>query len=273
VSTWLFFALLGIGTGALYAAFAASVIVVYRGSGVVNFAVGALAMIPAMVFAELRISGDLVLPVVIVPNRFALGDPIDVGPAAAIALVVGLGVAAIVYPLVIRPLRSAPPVTALVATVGLTLVLQSLAVKAFGNVTLRTPTMLPTDVVQLLDRPYPIDRVWMLATVVVLASVVAVTYRATRFGLATRAAFLNEKGAVLLGLEPARLGLYNWMFAAGVSGVVGIIGSSLGFVRYRSPCSRRWRSAASKRSLSTSSLSARFRGFSSVESARLCRSW
>jgi branched-chain amino acid transport system permease protein len=230
VSTWLFFALLGIGTGALYAAFAASVIVVYRGSGVVNFAVGALAMIPAMVFAELRISGDLVLPVVIVPNRFALGDPIDVGPAAAIALVVGLGVAAIVYPLVIRPLRSAPPVTALVATVGLTLVLQSLAVKAFGNVTLRTPTMLPTDVVQLLDRPYPIDRVWMLATVVVLASLVAVTYRATRFGLATRAAFLNEKGAVLLGLEPARLGLYNWMFAAGVSGVVGIIGSSLGGV-------------------------------------------
>jgi branched-chain amino acid transport system permease protein len=230
VSIWLFFALLGIGTGALYAAFATSVIVVYRGSGVVNFAVGALAMVPAMVFAELRISGDLVLPVVIVPHRFELGDPLDVVPAALIALAVGMAVAAIVYPLVIRPLRSAPPVTALVATVGLTLVLQSLAVLSFGNVTLRTPTMLPTDVVALLGRPYPIDRVWMLATVLILAVGVAVTYRATKFGLATRAAFLNEKGAVLLGLEPARLGLYNWMFAAGVAGIVGIIGSSLGGV-------------------------------------------
>ena len=51
MSTWALFALLGVGTGALYAALAMGLIVAYRGSGVVNFAVGAMAMIPAVVYA------------------------------------------------------------------------------------------------------------------------------------------------------------------------------------------------------------------------------
>ena len=230
MSDWAFYALLGVGTGAMYAAFSMSVIITYRGSGVVNFAVGALAMIPSMVFAELRRSGDLVLPVVWVPNRIALGDPPGFVVAAAIALAVGLVLAGIVYLLVIRTLRTAPPVTMLVATIGLTLVLQAVAVKGFGNVTLRAPSILPSTVVELDGRAFPVDRLWLLATVVLIAVAVVITYRATRFGIATRAAFLNEKGAILLGLEPARLGLYNWLFASALAGSVGIVGSSLGGV-------------------------------------------
>jgi branched-chain amino acid transport system permease protein len=230
VNDWAFYGLLGIGTGAMYAAFAMSVIITYRGSGVVNFAVGAMAMIPAMVFAELRKSGDLVIPVIIIPRRYSLGEPMGLFPAAAIGLLVGMVVATIIYVLVIRLLRSAPPVTALVATVGLTLVLQALAVKGFGNVTLRVQSILPADVIRLGGRAFPVDRLWLLGTVCVLALAVVVVYRATRFGIATRAAFLNEKGAILLGLEPARLGLYNWLFASALAGVVGIIGSSLGGV-------------------------------------------
>ena len=230
MSTWAFYALLGVGTGAMYAAFSMSVIITYRGSGVVNFAVGAMAMIPSMIFAELRRSGDLVLPLVLLPRRFSLGGPIAPVPAAVIALTVGTILSAIIYILVIRSLRSAPPVTALVATVGLTLVLQALAVKGFGNVTLRVGPILPQKVVQLGSRPFPVDRLWLLATVYVLAVGVMFVYRATRFGIATRAAFLNEKGAILLGLNPTRLGLYSWLFASTLGGAVGIVGSSLGGV-------------------------------------------
>jgi branched-chain amino acid transport system permease protein len=189
-----------------------------------------MAMIPAMIFAELRRTGDLVLPVVIVPRRYSFGEPLPTLPAAILALTVGTLVSVVIYFLVIRALRSAPPVTALVATVGLTLVLQALAVKGFGNVTLRAGSILPRDVVQLGGRAFPVDRLWLLATVCVLAIGAVVVYRFTRFGIATRAAFLNEKGAILLGLEPARLGLYNWVFASMLAGSVGIIGSSLGGV-------------------------------------------
>ncbi len=230
MGTWAFYALLGVGTGAMYAAFSMSVIITYRGSGVINFAVGALAMIPAMVFAELRNTGDLVLPVIFLPRRWSLGEPMDLVPAALVALAVGLVVSALIFVTVIRSLRSAPPVTMLVATVGITLVLQALAVKGFGNASLRSPAIMPDTVVELAGRPFPVDRVWLLGVVVILAIAVVGVYRGTRFGIATRASFLNEKGAILLGLEPARLGLYNWLFATALAGSVGIIGSSLGGV-------------------------------------------
>ena len=135
MNDWAFYALLGVGTGAMYAAFSMSVIITYRGSGVVNFAVGAMAMIPSMIFAELRRTGDLVLPLVLLPRRFSLGEPLAAVPAAIIAMTVGMILSAIIYVVVIRSLRTVPPVTALVATVGLTLELQGLAVKGFGNVT------------------------------------------------------------------------------------------------------------------------------------------
>jgi branched-chain amino acid transport system permease protein len=230
MSTWAFFALLGVGTGAMYAAFSMSVIITYRGSGVINFAVGAMAMIPAMVFAELRRSGDLVLPLVFVPRRWSLGEPLGLWSAALLAMAVGLAVSGVVFATVIRTLRTAPPVTMLVATVGVTLILQALAVKNFGNANLRSPGILPDEVIQVFGRPIPVDRFYLLALVLILGAGLVALYRGTRFGIATRAAFLNEKGAILLGLEPARLGAYNWLLASALAGTIGIIGSSLGGV-------------------------------------------
>jgi branched-subunit amino acid ABC-type transport system permease component len=230
METYIFFALLGVGTGAMYGAFAVSLIITYRGCGVVNFATGAMAMFPTLVFVELRSTGDLVLPLVVVPSRFSLGSQISFFPALLIALTVGSLLAAVIYVLVIRPLRSSPPVTMMVATVGLALAIQGVAVKSFGNVTVRGEKILPDHVIELFGRPFPVDRLWILAAVLFLTLVVAAAYRLTRFGLATRAAFLNEKGALLLGLEPARLGFYNWVFASLVASTIGILGSSLGGV-------------------------------------------
>ncbi|MEL6891530.1 MAG: ABC transporter permease [Actinomycetota bacterium] len=230
MTTWVVFALLGVGTGAMYAALAVGLIVAYRGSGVVNFAVGAMAMIPAVIYAELRTTGDLILPVVVVPNRYAIGGPMEPVPATAIAVAVSAVVSVVVYLLVVRPLRSAPRVTMLVATVGLTIVLEALAVKSFGNRVVRTPSVLPDGDVTVFGRIIPVDRFVIVGVVVVLATVVHLTLRHTRFGLATRAAFLDEKGAILLGLDPSRLGLYNWLFGSTVAAIVGILASSLGGV-------------------------------------------
>jgi branched-chain amino acid transport system permease protein len=230
IETYIFFALLGVGTGAMYGAFAVSLIITYRGCGVVNFATGAMAMFPTLVFVELRATGDLVLPLVVVPSRFSLGSQIALLPALLIALSVGSLLAAVIYVMVIRPLRSSPPVTMMVATVGLALAIQGVAVKTFGNVTVRSKKVLPDRVIELFGRPFPLDRLWILAAVFLLTLLVAAAYRLTRFGLATRAAFLNEKGAILLGLEPSRLGLYNWVFASSVASAIGILGSSLGGV-------------------------------------------
>ena len=230
MSVWLVFALLGVGTGSLYAAFAIAIIIVYRGSGVVNFAVGAMAMIPAIVYAELRATGDLVLPVVVIPDRYDLGSPWGFWPASIAGLLVGMVFTLVAERLVFRRLRGAPAVTCLVATVGLTVVAQGLMVRAAGAGTRRTPAILPNDVIDVFGRPFPVDRLWITGVVLLLGAGVAAGYRRTRFGIATRAAFLNEKGAILLGLDPRRLGQINWLIATLVAGTTGILASSLGGV-------------------------------------------
>ena len=86
MTAWLLFPLLGLGAGAVYAALAIGVILVYRGSGVVNLAQGAMAMFPAIVFVRLRTAGELVLPVFGIPGRIDVGDPWPVLPAFAMAI-------------------------------------------------------------------------------------------------------------------------------------------------------------------------------------------
>ena len=219
----LFFLLLGLGTGSMYAALALGVIVVHRGTGVVNFALGAQAMFPAIVYAELRNSGDLLLPVVGIPARYGLGGPWGFLPAAALAIVVGAAISAAAYLLVFRPLRDAQPLTVVVATVALVIVLQGLALRSFGSQTVRTPSILPRSNIDLSGRSLPVDRLWMTLVVAVMAVLLTVLYRRTRFGIATRAGAENERGAVLLGFDLVRLGILNWMLAAVIVGSVGIL--------------------------------------------------
>lgn len=218
-----FFLVLGLGSGAFYAALALGVIVVHRGTGVVNFALGAQAMYPAVVYAELRTSGDLLLPVIVLPNRYGLGDPLPFPAAFAIALAVGAMVSAVAYLVVFRPLRQAQPLTVIVATVGVVIVLQGLALRSFGAETVRTPPILPRSNINLLGRPLPVDRLWLTAGVVAVAFVLTVVYRRTRFGLATRAAAESERGAVFLGYDLVRLGTLNWMLASLIVGTIGIL--------------------------------------------------
>ena len=195
MSDLVLFAFLGLATGSMYGALALGVVVVHRGTGVVNFALGAQAMFPAVVYAELRTTGDLILPVVFVPDRYALGAAMGLLPAAAIAMVVGALISVVAYLVVLRPLRDAPPLNVIVATVGMVIVLQALAVRSFGSRTVKTPSILPRSSIEVFGRIVPADRLWMAAVVLAVATLLGALYNRTRFGLATRAGASSEKGA------------------------------------------------------------------------------
>ena len=99
----------------------------YRASGVVNFAHAAMGMYVAFAYFEFRETGDLVLPILGLPARVHL----LARPTLATALVVRrssspslLGL--VVYGLVFRPLRQAPPLARVVASLGLLLYLQEI---------------------------------------------------------------------------------------------------------------------------------------------------
>ncbi len=227
MAAWLLFPLLGLAAGAVYAAIAIGVILVYRGSGVVNLAAGAMAMFPAVVFVRLQTTGELVLPIVGLPGRIGLGDPWPVLPAVVVAVAMGALIGALAYLLIFRYLRDSPPITRLVASVGLTIVLQGAAVTQVGTTTERAEPILPDRLIEVQGSVLPTDRFWLVGVVVLIGSAVAALYRFTRFGLATRAAAENAKGAILMGKSPSRLGLGNWVLAAVVASVAGILMSPI----------------------------------------------
>jgi branched-subunit amino acid ABC-type transport system permease component len=224
MTDYILFLLLGIGTGAVYAALATGLVLVYRGSGIVNFAQGAIAMYVAYIFAALRESGDLVVAIPGLPKRISLAsEGMAVLPAMVIALVAALVLGALIYQLVFRPLRHAPNLAKIVATIGLTLVLQAVVVLRFGADPVAVGPILPSGPLDLLGITIPADRLWLAGLVVLSAAALALVFRLTRFGLATRAAAENEKGALLLGYSPDRLAVVNWMLASAVAGMGGIL--------------------------------------------------
>ena len=100
--------LLGLGNGGVYAALALALVITYRASGVVNFATGAIALYVAYTYAGLR-RGELLVPVPGLPKTVDVGGELGFAPAVAISLVVGAALGGLLYVLVFRPLRDAPP--------------------------------------------------------------------------------------------------------------------------------------------------------------------
>src|SRR6476646_7654385 len=105
MSQLLLFALLGLGLGSLIAGIGLAIVVAFRGSGVVNLATGAIAMLGAYVFYDLRTAGKLLLPPIpFAPHRLSLGDPWPTLPAMLGALAVCAVTGALFDILVLRRL-------------------------------------------------------------------------------------------------------------------------------------------------------------------------
>jgi branched-chain amino acid transport system permease protein len=218
------FLLLGLGGGAVIAALAIGLLLTYRASNVVNFAHAAVGMWIAYTFFGLRANGDLILPVIGLPDRVSL-LPEGYRFSWATALVITFALAALygllIHLLVFRPLRDAPALARVVSSLGLFLYLLAMAesrVAAQSAATSRPERLLGDDVVHLLGVAVPQDRLWLLAIVVAVTLALVVVFRSTRFGLATRGAAETEKGAVLLGYSPDRLAAINWMISTVLAG-------------------------------------------------------
>lgn len=224
METYLLFALIGLGAGAVYAGLSLGLVVVFKGTGVVNFAQGALAMWGAYVYSELRSSGDFVLPLVGIPHRVRLSETaIPVAPALLIGVASAAGVALVAQLLVFRPLRSAPQLAKLVASVGVMLSLQAIAALEFGSEQRVVRGFLPSGRVQLAGLAIPVDRFFLAGLAIAAALVLWAWFRFARLGLAIRAAAENERAASLAGFSPDRLAAAAWVVSGALAGLFGIL--------------------------------------------------
>src|SRR5436190_13153164 len=202
------YAALGLGAGALISSIALGVVLIYRGSGVINLAVGAIAMIGAYLFWSFKTG--------------YFGFTLSSTPAYVLTLVCMAVFGVLIELTIFRPLRNTAPLAKLAASLGLLLVLESAMIVIFGNSLKSAPSVLPTDTTTIFDRVVPIDRFLLAGIVIVTAAVLAALYRWTPFGLSTRAASENEVSAMLIGLSPSRLAVTNTVLACVAAGGLGV---------------------------------------------------
>ena len=220
--THLVFLLLGLGNGAVFGALALALVLTYRSSGVLNFGTSAIALHAAYTYALLR-QGKLLLLVPGLPVSVDIGDPLGLVPALLITLVVSALFGLVLYLLIFRPLRTAPPVAKAVAALGVSLVVSGVIAERMGTVPVAVKPIFPTELWKFGDLRMSSDRVYFALTILLVAALLGLIFRYTRFGLATRASAETERGAYVSGLSPDRVAAYNWMLSSAIAGLSGIL--------------------------------------------------
>jgi branched-chain amino acid transport system permease protein len=195
--------------GGLYALGAIGIVLVWRGSGIVNFAQAELGGVAAVVAIELV-------------NQYE----VTYYAAVAIGLVLAAIVGWLVELLVIRRFRKAPRLILTVATIGVAQVLAGLALlipllwSGLGAGRFTTPF----SATFTLD-PVVFDGNHVLVLVVVPVVLFGLAWflRSTDYGIGIRAAADNDDRANLLGLPTRRLSSLVWVLAAVLSAITVIL--------------------------------------------------
>jgi ABC-type branched-subunit amino acid transport system ATPase component/ABC-type branched-subunit amino acid transport system permease subunit len=205
------FALLGLGAGAAYALLGQGIVLIYRGSGLLNFAQGGIAMVSAQIFYGLR-----------------EGHHVSAAVAMVSALGVAGGIGAVMQLVVLRRLKNASSLARTMSTLallGVTLGVGTVAWNASGQSTGRVVTgILPTGTFNFGDGlVIGQDRIVLLGLALVLTIGCWQIYQRTRYGLATSAIAENQQAAVALGWSSDFIATMNWVVGSVLAGIAGIV--------------------------------------------------
>ena len=210
---------LGVVQGAVNALLGAGIVAVYRGTGVINFAHGAMAMVSTYVFATLV---DHHAPSL-------LGIPL----AALLAVLVGIALGVIVDVAVMRPLARQSALVRIIATLGVLYVLQSFALLVWGGATRSVPQLFPLGAHSLGPVDLSNNELGIVVVAVLLAVAVTLFYYRTRFGTAIRAVSSSRDAATLSGIRVKWVTAASWALGGATGAVAGmLVAPSLGLNSY-----------------------------------------
>ncbi len=200
------FAILGLGIGAAYTLLGQGLVLIYRGSGVLNFAQGAYAMVGAYIFYELHDNHN---------DSFVVSFVIAVSAVGILGMLTHL--------LIMRPLRQASSLVRLVATLGVLTVIEGIATIRYSSTLIQVPSSLPQTVINIFGAAVPVDQLWLLLIAVAISAVLYLASRFTTLGLATTAAAENQRAASSLGWSPDVFAAATWGLGGALAAVAGIL--------------------------------------------------
>ncbi len=195
----------GWATGSLYAALAIAVVLIYRSTGIVNFAQGELAMFSTFIAWGL----------------LQAGLPLGLALLATLALSFVGGM--LIERVVIRPVEGGEVLTLVIVTLGLFILVNSGAgwIWGFGNRSF--PSLFRDDRVDIAGVGIPVESIGIVAVLITVVGILFVIFPRTKVGLAMRAVAMNPDSSRLVGISVGRTLMIGWGIAALVGALAGAL--------------------------------------------------
>lgn len=200
----------GLFVGAIYALFAVGLVVIYKGSGIINFAHGEVGMIGTFLFTGLYVDR---------------GVNILLAVTAGVLLSAAVGI--IVERVVARPLGGQSPTTAMIGTFAVSGILLAIAVSIWGVYPRLQPAFITGPPFHFAS--VYISRQQLLAGLSAIGLMLALSafYGKTWLGFTMRASAMNPTGAQIVGIRVNRLSMLTWALGSALAAFAGILVSPL----------------------------------------------
>lgn len=196
----------GVANGAIYGLLAVGIVLVYKGSRVLNFAqgeFGTFALYIAWFFIERQ------------------GWPWLAGAGVAVLAVVAIGLT--FERVVIRPMGDAPPLSFAVATIGLLFLLAAVEFKVWGPSPQVLDPLVTGRGVELAGFVVTPHHLIAIFGVAAIALGLAAFFRLSRFGLGVLAVAEDRRTARLMGVRAARVSVFVWGAAAAIGAIAALV--------------------------------------------------
>jgi branched-chain amino acid transport system permease protein len=228
VDTFLQQVINGLTLGCVYAVVALGYTMVYGIIQLINFAHGEVVMIGCMVaFSVIVAIAPTGMPALVIVG-------IGILAAVPVCMAVGYTVERVAY----RPLRNAPRLAPLITAIGVSIILQHLALLVWSRNLIAFPQIVKLELYHFGSDPNAaaisnIQIAIIITSVAMMAGLIALVYK-TKMGIAMRAVSQNPQVAGLMGVDINKVISFTFVIGAGLGAVAGVmVGSYYGIAHYQ----------------------------------------
>jgi branched-chain amino acid transport system permease protein len=198
----------GIGNGVVYASLALALVLIYRTTGLLNFAQGEMALFSTYITWRLTEAG------------------LGIWPALIASMAISFVGGALLERVLIRHFEQSSPLTLLIVTIGLFLAFNSVAQLIWGSDTKQVPTAFGDKVWDVHGVPISAANLGLVA--VLAAECIAMWFllQRTKLGLGLRAVASNTESSQLVGISSGTMLMIGWAIAAALGALAGVMAIS-----------------------------------------------
>ena len=198
----------GVARGSIYSLLALALVVVFRGTGSLNFAQGEMALFTTYLASTVALSG------------------LPVWSSILVAILVGFVIGAVIERILIQPMEQRSSFSVVVVSIGLFLLFNGADQFFWGPDARSFPSLFPDDpddFFRLAGAPVRWERAGLFAVLLIVAGGLWLLFNRTKLGLAMRATAANTESARLVGIRVGRVRMFSWGLAAAIGAVCGAL--------------------------------------------------